>query len=94
MKEISLKDYLPKKSANIIDLEADRFMYEYSILTGKEFPAWDERQYKNRDEWFAELKVAVYRERAIREVYGEPDKAIPIFSKAYSNAIVIRNAAN
>lgn len=94
MKEINLKDYMPKVKGCVIDLEAGSFLNEYRNLTGIEFPAWDRSVYRDRDEWFAELKVAVYRERANRMVYGEPEKVIPIPEKRHSNAIYIRNAAN
>ena len=94
MKEINLRDYMPKVKGSVIDLEADGFLNEYRNLTGIEFPMWDCSMYRDRDEWFAELKVAVYRERAYRQVYGEPEKVIPIPGKRLNNAIYIRNAAN
>ena len=93
MNAIDLKKYMPSRKANIIDLEAESFLREYHALTGMEFPLWDGHGRVSRDEWFADLKVAVYREQAVREVYGDPGKAIPIKDRGYCNAIVIRPVA-
>ena len=58
-------------SANgVFEREARNYFEEYFELTGTEFPACDRNMWSSLDEWLTDLKLAVYREQAIREVYG------------------------
>ena len=54
----------------LFEMEADQFFCEYYDLTGKNFPPCNQKDWKSLDEWFADLRLAVYRERALKEVYG------------------------
>ena len=50
--------------------EADAFFNEYHDLTGENFPPCDREHWSSLDDWFTDLKLAVYRQRAIKEIYG------------------------
>lgn len=50
--------------------EADDFFNEYYDLTGENFPPCDREHWSSLDDWFTDLKLAVYRQRAIKEIYG------------------------
>ena len=54
----------------VAKLAARNYFDEYFELTGCEFPACDRNRWNSLDEWLTDLKLAVYREQAIREVYG------------------------
>ena len=53
-----------------LDAEADAYFNEYFDLTGENFPACDREHWSSLDDWFVDLKLAVYRQRAMKEVYG------------------------
>ena len=52
------------------DTEAENYFNEYYDLTGENFPHCDREHWSSLDDWFVDLKLAVYRQRAIKEVYG------------------------
>ena len=62
---------MKKANTNLIELEAGRYFNEYYDLTGKNFPACNREDWSSLNDWLVDLKVAVYRERAIKAVYGD-----------------------
>ena len=62
---------MKKKRSNMIELEAGRYFNEYYDLTGKNFPPCNREDWDSLNDWLVDLKVAVYRERAIKTVYGD-----------------------
>ena len=44
---------------------------EYYDLTGKVYPAFNGAEWPSADEWYADLKIAVYRKRSEPESAGE-----------------------
>ena len=52
------------------DTEANAFFNEYYDLTGENFPPCDRERWSSLDDWFTDLKLAVYRQRALKEIYG------------------------
>lgn len=59
-----------QKERKILNIEAARYFNEYFDLTGRNFPPCNREDWDSLNDWFVDLKVAVYRERAIRAVYG------------------------
>ena len=78
MKELNIKETAPFRRSSAFDMEANAFFNEYYDLTGQEFPACNQNDWNSLDDWFVDLKLAVYRERALREVYGKNCNVIPI----------------
>ena len=64
-----------KNNSNLIELEAGKYFNEYYDLTGKNFPACNREDWDSLSDWLVDLKVAVYRERAIKAVYGDRKSA-------------------
>ena len=64
-----------KNNSNLIELEAGKYFNEYFDLTGKNFPACSSEGWNSLSDWLVDLKVAVYRERAIKAVYGDRKSA-------------------
>ena len=60
-----------QKERKILNIEAARYFNEYFDLTGRNFPPCNREDWDSLNDWFVDLKVAVYRERAIRAVYGD-----------------------
>ena len=60
-----------QRRSGMFDREAKNFFNEYFELTGEEFPPCDRSRWNSLDDWLTDLKLAVYREQAIREVYGD-----------------------
>ena len=77
MKNLQMKETASVRRSTF-DMEANSFFNEYYDLTGEEFPPCDQNRWNNIDEWFTDLKLAVYRERANIEVYGRNYKVIPL----------------
>lgn len=65
------EDFATYGANRTIEREARNYFDEYFELTGIEFPACDRNRWSSLDEWLTDLKLAVYREQAIREVYGD-----------------------
>ena len=59
-----------QKERKILNIEAARYFNEYFDLTGRNFPPCNREDWDSLNDWFVDLKVAVYRERAICAVYG------------------------
>lgn len=68
--EIRREDIMAYSANGAFEREARNYFDEYFELTGCEFPACDRNRWNSLDEWLTDLKLAVYREQAIREVYG------------------------
>ncbi|MBR2740249.1 MAG: hypothetical protein IKD87_06230 [Oscillospiraceae bacterium] len=68
--EIKREDITAYSASGAFEREARNYFDEYFELTGTEFPACDRNRWSSLDEWLTDLKLAVYREQAIREVYG------------------------
>lgn len=68
--EIRKEDITAYSASGAFEREARIYFDEYYQLTGTEFPACDRNRWSSLDEWLTDLKLAVYREQAIREVYG------------------------
>ena len=60
--------------------EANSFFNQYYDLTGKEFPACNHTDWQSLDEWLADLKVAVYRETALKAIDAAESHAFRISS--------------
>ena len=69
--EIRREDIAAYSANGALEREARNYFDEYYELTGTEFPACDRNRWSSLDEWLTDLKLAVYREQAIREVYGD-----------------------
>ncbi len=70
MKEIKMKETAPFIRSSAFDTEANTFFNEYFDLTGEEFPPCDHSRWSSLDDWLTDLKLAVYREQALQEIYG------------------------
>ena len=69
MKNYYLKEEL--QGNGLFEVEAKTFFNKYFDLTGKEFPAFDQSEWRSLDDWLVDLKLAVYREQAIQEINDE-----------------------
>ena len=73
----------------IHDPETDALLREYSELTGALFPDYCRSEWPTQADWYADLKIAVYRERANAEkaLTEEPEEDLVILYKGqiYSN---------
>ena len=84
----------PARQNGAFDIEANAFFNEYYDLTGKEFPACDQKEWDSVYDWFVDLKLAVYRERAVKEVYGRPVPVkFPIDGNRKHSKIRIKNVS-
>ena len=63
----TVKGFMRNASFNT---EVEYYFNEYYDLTGENFPPCDRERWSSLDDWFVDLKLAVYRKRAIKEVYG------------------------
>lgn len=57
-----------QRSNELFIREANAFFNRYYDLTGKDFPACNQTDWSSLDEWLADLKVAVYKEEAIKAI--------------------------
>lgn len=78
MKELHINEKTTGLRRNNFFTEVNSFFREYFELTGEEFPPCDQNRWSSLDDWFVDLKLAVYRERAIREIYGSNCNVIPL----------------
>lgn len=76
MKNTTVRRVSPIRCSSI-DMQANVFFNEYYELTGKEYPPCDQNRWNSLDDWFVDLKLAVYREQANLEVYGKNQRVIP-----------------
>ena len=72
--EMKRKDTAPFRRSGAFDREAKDFFIEYFELTGEEFPACDRNRWSSLDDWLTDLKLAVYREQALLEIYGRREE--------------------
>ena len=54
------------------DQETRALTNEYYELTGKVYPAFNGAEWPSPEEWYADLKIAVYRERTEPTKAGKP----------------------
>ena len=83
MKNYYLTEELQRNG--LFEVEAKTFFNKYFDLTGKEFPAFDQVEWRSLDDWLVDLKLAVYREQALKAIYGSgPDycSAVIVVPKA------------
>ena len=84
MKNYYLKEELHRN--DLFEAEAKVFFNKYYDLTGKEFPAFDQSEWRSLEDWLVDMKLAVYREQAMQEINDEAKgnycKAVVLFPAA------------
>ncbi len=55
----------------VFEIEAAALFNEYYDLTGRNFPPCSSDGWSSLSDWFTDLKLAVYRQRALRDIYGD-----------------------
>ena len=66
-----MKKIKNRRKKDPFEREANAFFNEYYALTGKDFPPFDRSKWPDLEEWLVDLKVAVYREQAIKVLLEE-----------------------
>ncbi|MBQ8996153.1 MAG: hypothetical protein IJ091_10095 [Oscillospiraceae bacterium] len=69
------------------DKTMSSYFEEYYQLTGKEFPPCNKEKWESTEDWFADMKIAVYKARIAKEEAETP-------MKGYCTAILIPGAVS